>query len=216
MGFVPVGVTPGVALRHLRCVKIEVPAIGGAPLVDEVEPGDGPEERAAPVVGLQPVDAGEADAASDRAEWAAVYVLHSARLVRLATVLVGPDDASDLVVDAVRRAVHAGNWRTVGDQGAYLARTVVNAARQFERANARRRRREARAQRLTLSVPAADADLDVRRALDALSPQQRAVIHLHYWEDRSIPDVAIALDVSEGTVRKQLARAKAKLAEELR
>jgi RNA polymerase sigma-70 factor (ECF subfamily) len=57
----------------------------------------------------------------------------------------------------------------------------------------------------------APSDLDVRRALEALSPQQRAVVFLVYWEDKPIPQVARLLDVSQGTVRKQLDRAKAKL-----
>ena len=54
-------------------------------------------------------------------------------------------------------------------------------------------------------------DVDVRAALTELSPQQRAVVFLTYWEDRSIPDVAAVLDVTEGTVRRQLARAKDRL-----
>jgi len=61
-----------------------------------------------------------------------------------------------------------------------------------------------------------EPDLDVRRALERLSAQQRAVVYLVYWEDLAIPRVAHALGVSEGTVRKQLARAKATLAEVLR
>jgi RNA polymerase sigma-70 factor (ECF subfamily) len=147
-------------------------------------------------------------------DWEAVYVAHSLRLVRLATVLVGPDDAPDLVSDAVRRAVHLPGWTTVRDQGAYLVTTLVNQTRQFHRERNRRAAREQRAARLVPpGVPAGPAppDLDVRVALSALSPRQRAVVFLVYWEDLQIPQVAHLLDVSEGTVRKQLARAKAKL-----
>jgi RNA polymerase sigma-70 factor (ECF subfamily) len=147
--------------------------------------------------------------------WEAVYVAHSLRLVRLATVLVGPDDAPDLVSEAVRRAVHRPGWDQVRDQGAYLVTTLVNETRQFHRERSRRAAREQRAARLVpdagrTSLPPAP-DLDVRRALDQLSPQQRAVVFLTYWEDQSIPQVAHLLDVSEGSVRKQLARAKDKL-----
>jgi RNA polymerase sigma factor (sigma-70 family) len=152
--------------------------------------------------------------AEESLDWEAVYVAHSLRLIRLATVLVGPDDAPDLVSEAVRRAVHRPGWAEVRDQGAYLVASLVNEARQFHRERSRRSAREQRAARL---VPEAEryepapVDLDVRDALAALSPQQRAVIFLVYWEDQQIGQVAHLLDVSEGTVRKQLDRAKAKL-----
>jgi RNA polymerase sigma-70 factor (ECF subfamily) len=147
-------------------------------------------------------------------DWEAVYVAHSLRLVRLATVLVGPDDAPDLVSEAVHRAVHRPGWTSVRDQGAYLVTTLVNQTRQFHRERSRRSAREQRAARLVPQAgryEPAPADLDVRWALDALSAQQRAVVFLIYWEDQGIAQVAHLLDVSEGTVRKQLARAKTKL-----
>jgi RNA polymerase sigma factor (sigma-70 family) len=151
---------------------------------------------------------------SNVGDWEAVYLEHSLRLVRLATVLVGPDEAPDLVSDAVRRAVHSPGWASVRDHGGYLVTALVNQTRQFHRERARRAAREQRAARLV--PPTGDgavppADLDVRRALQALSPQQRAITYLVYWEDLGLAEVARLLDVSEGTVRKQLARAKTKL-----
>lgn len=149
----------------------------------------------------------------DADDWEAVYVAHSLRLIRLATVLVGPDDAPDLVSEAVRRAVHRPGWASVRDPGAYLVTSLVNQTRQFHRERSRRAAREERTARLASPAGYAEpaADLDVRVALEALSPQQRAVVFLTYWEDKPIPQVAHLLDVSQGTVRKQLDRAKAKL-----
>jgi RNA polymerase sigma factor (sigma-70 family) len=152
----------------------------------------------------------------DGANWEATYRAHSDRLIRLATVLVGANDAGDLVSEAVRRAVHARSWSRADDRGAYLTATLVNQAKQFHRARSRRVAREDRAERLTTSSLPLEADLDIRRALGVLSAQQRAVVYLVYWEDLAIPQVAVALGVSEGSVRKQLARAKQKLAEVLR
>lgn len=151
--------------------------------------------------------------------WEAVYRAHADRLTRLATVLVGPADARDIVSDAVLRAVHAAGWERASDRGAYLTATLVNEAKQFHRSRGRRLVREERSRRLDAErrVGAmSEPDLDVRRALERLSAQQRAVVYLVYWEDLAIPQVAQALGVSEGTVRKQLARAKTKLAEVLR
>ena len=56
---------------------------------------------------------------------------------------------------------------------------------------------------------------DAHRLLDGLSEQQRAVVYLAYWEDWTAADIAAHLGVSDGTVRRQLARARAKLREEL-
>ena len=135
-------------------------------------------------------------------DWAEVYTAHAHHLMRLATVLVGRDDAADLVAEGVNRAMRSGSWSGVLEPRAYLLRIVVNTASDERRRRSRRERREQRASRL---------DVDVRAALAELSPQQRAVVFLTYWEDRSIPDVAAVLDVSEGTVRRQLARAKDRL-----
>lgn len=148
--------------------------------------------------------------------WAAVYRTEAPRLMRLATALVGRDAAYDMVADTVGRAVQRDDWHLVDEPGAYLARAVVHGAVDRARAEHRRAGREERAGRLmvTSSVDPSDA-VDVRRALDRLSPQQRAIAYLVYWEDLTIPDTARWLDVSEGTVRRQLARAKDRLREVL-
>ena len=56
-----------------------------------------------------------------------------------------------------------------------------------------------------------ESSIDVHRALATLSPQQRAVVFLAYWEDQTPTQTAATLDITEGTVRKQLARARAQL-----
>lgn len=61
------------------------------------------------------------------------------------------------------------------------------------------------------SMSAQPADIDVRRALAALPPGQRAVVVLRYWEDLSIDEVARLLGKSEGTVKSQAARGLAAL-----
>ena len=51
----------------------------------------------------------------------------------------------------------------------------------------------------------------VLEAFDDLSVQQRAVTYLTYWHDLSVAQVAEILGVRDGTVRRQLARARARL-----
>ena len=145
-----------------------------------------------------------------------VYRSESIRLIRLATALVGVADAHDLVVDTVHRVVQRQDWSTIQEPGAYLTRALVNSAAETRRSHGRRQAREERAGRLRI-VHVADAamGIDVRRALQRLSVQQRAIAFLTYWEDLPIPEIARRLDVTEGTVRKQLARAKDRLREVL-
>ena len=149
--------------------------------------------------------------------WAALYRSEATRLMRLAAAIVGRDEAYDLVADTVGRLVSRPVFSKVTNQRAYLTRSVVNGATDRVRSNRRRADREDRASRWQVngSVDPSNA-VDVWRALDRLSPQQRAIAYLVYWEDMTIPDVAAWLDVSEGTVRRQLARAKDRLREVLK
>jgi len=137
--------------------------------------------------------------------------------MRLATVLVGPANAHDLVVDTVQRVVRRADWSTIDRPGAYLSRAIVNAATSAKRSAIRREEREARASRLVI-VQSVDPTnvVDVHRALGRLTPQQRAIVYFTYWEDLSIPEVARRLDIHEGTVRKQIVRAKERLREVLK
>ncbi|SEP78310.1 RNA polymerase sigma-70 factor, sigma-E family [Lentzea xinjiangensis] len=57
------------------------------------------------------------------------------------------------------------------------------------------------------------SDLDLRQALDALPPGQRAVVVLRYWEDLSVTETARILGRTEGTVKSQAAKGLAALRE---
>jgi DNA-directed RNA polymerase specialized sigma24 family protein len=127
-----------------------------------------------------------------------LYRRHADELIRYATVLVGPADAPDVVTDAVLSAFGSPSWRHVDSPRAYLYRSVLNTATSWRRANGP-------------SVTTSDGAVDVHRALAHLSPQQRAVVFLTYWEDLTPAQIATTLGISEGSVRKQLARARAQL-----
>lgn len=57
--------------------------------------------------------------------------------------------------------------------------------------------------------------LDVRDAMASLSIDHRAVLLLHYVEDLGVAAIADTLEVSEGTVKSRLSRARAQLADRL-
>lgn len=144
-----------------------------------------------------------------------LYRAHAAEMVRYATVLVGPGDAPDVVTDAVLRAFESPGWRDVRHPRAYLFRAVLNTATSSHRSRSRRARREDVAGRRPSPdpTPSTELRLDVHRALDVLSTQQRAVVYLAYWDDLPAAEIANVLGIGEGSVRKQLARARARLRE---
>lgn len=141
-----------------------------------------------------------------------VYRSFSQELTRYATGLVGPFDAPDVVTDACLRAFEAPSWPDVVDRRAYLYRTVLSVATDHHRRTLSRRVREMR-MGAPRDVELTPEDIDVLRAVERLSVQQRAVIFLTYWEDLTPSAVAERLDVSEGSVKRQLARARKRLGE---
>jgi RNA polymerase sigma factor (sigma-70 family) len=152
----------------------------------------------------------EPQAESEPLSDAAVYASLAPELIRFATALVGRDDAADVVSTAVVKALASPTWPAVANRRAYLYRAVFNAA------NTYRRRRRLRVEREHSTTPAAHWDLpnlhpEVRVAVAHLSVQQRAVVVLTYWADMNPASVADHLGISDGAVRRHLARARARL-----
>jgi RNA polymerase sigma-70 factor (ECF subfamily) len=143
-----------------------------------------------------------------------LYSRHAVELTRFATGLVGPSDAADVVSEAITRLMTSRIWSQATNPRALMFRAVLYEARMFHRSLRRRLVREARAaSREAYELPSIEPE--VARAVAGLSPQQRAVVFLTYWQDLDAGSVADLLGVSEGTVRKQLGRARDKLREVL-
>src|SRR5438046_803708 len=73
------------------------------------------------------------------------YAKYAEELVALATGLVGPSDAADVVADTVLRCLSSRAWTSVREPRPYLYRAVVSEAEQHHRRTMRRRARELRA-----------------------------------------------------------------------
>jgi RNA polymerase sigma-70 factor (ECF subfamily) len=146
---------------------------------------------------------------------AEVYRKHADDLVRFATGLVGPNDASDIVSEAFLSCLNSAGWPTVIDKRSYLYRSVYNKAAELHRSSRRRRSRETRAappERLD----GPDLRPEVLAAVFMLSVRQRAAIVLTYWEDLTPSSIAALMDISEGSVKRHLTRGRARLKEALR
>jgi RNA polymerase sigma factor (sigma-70 family) len=143
-----------------------------------------------------------------------VYRQYAAELTRYAGMLVGHQDAADIVATVFLTAMTARSWANVENPRAYLYRAVFHAAIRWRRRGLLRLVAEDRANR---SSPQFELDErpEVLEALGRLSVQQRAVVFLTYWEDLTPRSCAELLDVSEGTVKRYLARARNRLREVL-
>ena len=62
-----------------------------------------------------------------------------------------------------------------------------------------------------LSYEMAVPDLDLNRAFDKLSPEERLTITLYYYEGYDTREIAKLTEVSEGTVRSRLSRGRSSL-----
>lgn len=143
-----------------------------------------------------------------------VYDALAPELIRFATALVGPFDAPDVLSSAFVKVLATPKWPEIRDRRAYLYRAVFNAGRTHQRRVGQRADRESRTPAgVHWDLP--NLDPDVRAAVLRLSVRQRAVIVLTYWFDLDAVSVAQRLGISEGSVRRHLARARARLREVL-
>jgi DNA-directed RNA polymerase specialized sigma24 family protein len=138
------------------------------------------------------------------------YEKHAADLVTYATALVGPADADDVVAEAMLRVFTTVRWERVREPRGFLC--VRNKARMVEPRRSTGRRKEAA---VPVHAVGDDPEPDDVGLLAALSVRERSVVYLTYWVDLAPTAVADLLGLSEGAVKRYLARARAKLREEL-
>jgi RNA polymerase sigma-70 factor (sigma-E family) len=153
-------------------------------------------------------------AGEDQAEFEAFVARDGLRLQGFASVLGGTwHDAEDLVQQALLRA--ARRWPAARQNPeAYTRKILVNLAR--DRWRSRRHRAEHAADDLA-GLPGAPWTDDIAPALERrhlllracrlLPVQQRAVLLLRFWEDRSVAETAAVLGCAEGTVKSYTNRA---------
>jgi RNA polymerase sigma-70 factor (sigma-E family) len=154
-----------------------------------------------------------------RADFDSFVQARGAGLFRTALLLTGRDraEAEDLLQLCLERTYR--HWSRVARQGsepeAYARQVLVNAANDRWRRLRRRPERPLAAADTGGHVPdAADqlANRDlVLRALQTLTPQQRAAIVLRYFGDLGDAQIAAALGCSAGTVRTHLSRGLARM-----
>jgi len=150
----------------------------------------------------------------DQDEFEAWVSPHLPVLSALATRQVGTADAPDVVQEALLRA-----WRRRetyqpdhGSPRAWLIAVLYDQARRHRiRHLWPHHRPEPDNPEPTAGPDHADDRLDIERAVAALPRRQRQVITLHYLADLPVADVAIALGITDGSVKTHLHNARAAL-----
>ena len=124
-------------------------------------------------------------------------------LLASATLLTGSREAGeDLLQHALERVMR--RWHRIdGDPEGYLRRTMYNLATDRWRRLGRHRDVVARLPMRQVDDHADEVDLRdaLVRALSQISPQQRAVLVLRYWDQLSEAEIARTLGCSTGTVK---------------
>ena len=143
-----------------------------------------------------------------------VFVTEYSSMVALAAAISGSRvHAEDIAQEAMTRLDR--NWTEVqhyGKPGAWLRRVTINLALSQKR----RLKSEAKAL-LRLGLPAAElseapaGDDQLWGLVAQLSKKQRAVVALHFLEDKSLEEIAEILEISASTARVHLHRAKQSL-----
>lgn len=126
-------------------------------------------------------------------------------LLRFAISVTADRSLAEELVQETFVAVGLAGGRIKGSVQAYARATLLNIAR----SKFRRKRVKEIPLEAAHSVAAAPADPpdDVWAAMKELSPRQRAVIHLRFYEDLREKDVAEMLGMSVGSVKKHTDRA---------
>jgi RNA polymerase sigma-70 factor (sigma-E family) len=153
---------------------------------------------------------------SQQRDFDAFVLARTPALLRTAHLLTGDrGHAEDLLQTAFERL--ARQWRIDRDPEAYVRRSLVNLSTD------RWRRRSVRPTEVGdryLDTPTTadrhgqmEDRLDLVEAMRSLTPRQRAVLVLRYFDDLSEQDTARLLDCSVGTIKSTTSRALAVLRE---
>ncbi|MEA5360841.1 SigE family RNA polymerase sigma factor [Amycolatopsis sp., V23-08] len=142
-------------------------------------------------------------------EFRAYFEARAAVVRRTAFLLCGDWHwAEDLAQTALAKVYqHWGQLDRSGQVDAYVRKVLVRTV--IDESRWRRRRPETVVDvvpEVAEAVTGLEEAMDVRHALAALPPKQRAAVVLRYWEDLPVAATAAALGCSEGTVKSQVSK----------
>lgn len=139
-------------------------------------------------------------------DWTALVTENENRLYRAALAILGsPQEAEDAVQDAFVKYLERAP-QDLENPAAWLMRVLVNGCK----SRLRLKWRQVTALPEDLPAPSPEEGEELEE-LWSLPPEERAAIHLFYYEDYSTREIAAMTGVAEGTVRSRLSRARERL-----
>ena len=151
---------------------------------------------------------------SNRVEVEMLYQQYGQTLLLFAMAMTGDRArAQDAVHQVFLRMIESGNLRQVADAKAYVFTAVRNAV--LNDAKTQQRTVALEEESVWFDPPHRDyaAELTLRRALCALSQDQRQVVVLHVWGELTFMQIAGILGISPNTAASRYRYAFAKLRE---
>ena len=149
----------------------------------------------------------------DASAFERIYRTHVARIHSLARRMLGPAEADEVTQDIFVRAWQKlGQFRGEAALGTWLHRLAVNVVIERRRSFAIQRARMAdddTAIDLLSTAPArSDLRVDFENAIERLPPGAREIFVLHDVEGHKHREIAALLDITSGTSKRQLHRAR--------
>lgn len=139
-------------------------------------------------------------------DWEMLVTHNETRLYRAALAILGdPHEAEDAVQETFLRYLEKRpEFRDGGHEKAWLLKVAANRCKSILRG----RQRHPAVELLDI-YPAPDPDSrELMEAVLSLPANQRAAVHLHYYEGYTCAEIASILGQRPGTVRSHLSRAR--------
>jgi RNA polymerase sigma-70 factor (ECF subfamily) len=149
--------------------------------------------------------------AGDRDAFARLIRAMQNELYGMARTLLSKDeDCADAIQEAILKAYRSvTRLREPAFFRTWLFRILIRECQQLYR----KQRRSSPSDRLPERAALPEQpDLDLREAVNRLDEPLRTLVKLHYYADLPLAQIALMLDVSEGTLKSRLHRARKKLA----
>jgi RNA polymerase sigma-70 factor (ECF subfamily) len=162
------------------------------------------------------------DKTQDSADFALLVSQHSQVLYRIAMAVArNSHDAEDIVQESFLQLYRTRNWPEINDQRAYLARVAWRLAVRRHNHKSRPIHQELSLDLQSREITPENAAIDDQRQaqihamLDQLPENLRQPLALAALGDLKLVEIAVMLNLPEGTVRRRIHTARQKLKEQL-
>lgn len=150
--------------------------------------------------------------AGDTAAFERIYAKYYEKVLVIARgVLMDPDEAADAVQEIFTLVYrHLNRFDRRSRFSTWLFRVAVNRSIQEARRNRHKLRNVELTEALGAEAPGADDDMDplVQAAMTQLSPADRAILVLFYWEELSLHEIGDSMGCNVNAAKTRLYRAR--------